>query len=82
MKQLTMGSILALISDLKTEGMSMMDIANLPVYIGNDDELNGIHTAWFANTISASNPDDEGFIELISEDYGNVEFKGKAILIS
>ena len=82
MKQLTVGVVLALISDLKNEGMSLADIANLPIYIGNDDELNGIHTAWYANAITEGNPNDEGFIELINEDNCNVEFNGKAILIS
>lgn len=82
MNQLKLGTILAAISDLRDSGMSMKEIAELPVYIGNDDELNGIHCAWYAQPIDANNKDDEGFVELINEDSCNIELKGKAILIS
>ena len=82
MDQLKMGRIMKLISDLKADGMSVAEIAELPVYIGNDDELNGIHTAWYAQPIDPNNEDDAYFIELINEDHNNIEFKGKAILIS
>ena len=82
MSQLKLGTILRVISDLKNEGMSLEDIAKLPVYIGRDDELNGIHTAWYANVISDDNEDDEYFIEMINEDHCNVKFNEKAILIS
>jgi hypothetical protein len=82
MEQLTLAHIFQFAKELQGSGMTLREICNLPIYLGDDDELNGIHTAWFANTISESNPDDEGFIELIGEDHCNVEFKGKAILIS
>lgn len=82
MKQLTMGDILNLAKHLQEEGMTEKEIAELPVYLGNDDECNGIHTGWYAEMI---NPGDEGYqwaIEMIKEDSCNVEFKGKSILIS
>ena len=82
MGQLKLGSILKLISDLKTDGMSLEEIANLPVYIGNDDELNGIHCAWYAEPID---PEDENYqymVEMINEDCCNIKIQGKAILIS
>ena len=82
MGQLKLGSILKLISDLKTDGMSLEEIANLPVYIGDDDELNGIHCAWYAEPID---PEDENYqymVEMINEDCGNIKIQGKAILIS
>lgn len=82
MNQLKMGTILKLASDLQKEGMSLKEIAELPVYIGRDDELNGIHTAWYAQPIDPNNEDDADFIELINEDRCNIEIKGKAILIS
>ena len=81
MKQLTVRQILKLVYDLKKE-MDISEILNLPVYIGNDDELNGIHTAWYAQTLDMSNENDEGFIELINEDACNIKFCGKAIMIS
>jgi HPt (histidine-containing phosphotransfer) domain-containing protein len=39
MKQLTFGAILQIASNLQKEGMSTQEIVNLPVYLGNDDEL-------------------------------------------
>lgn len=82
MNQLTMGNILDLAAALKKEGMTIEEISKLPIYLGNDDECNGIHTGWYAEMI---NPDDEGckwMIEMIKEDSCNIEFKGKSILIS
>ena len=82
MNQLKLGTILAVVSDLKDNGMSMKEIAELPVYIGNDDELNGIHCAWYAQPIDANNENDADFVELINEDRCNIEITGKAILVS
>ena len=80
--QLKLGSIMRLASDLMKEGMTLSEVENLPVYIGRDDELNGIHTAWYAQQIDPANEDDGYFFELIEEDSTNVECTGKAILIS
>lgn len=82
MEQLKIKNILGVISDLKNAGMSLEEIAEMPVYIGNDDELNGIHTAWYAQSIDPDNDDDADLIELIEEDCCNVDMKGKSILIS
>ena len=82
MKQLTMGAILQLAYELKKEGMTIKEINKLPIYIGKDEELNGIHTAWYVQPIDPDKEDDAGFVELIKEDYCNVEIKGKSILIS
>ena len=82
MDQLKLGQILKLVSDLQKEGMELKEIVELPVYIGRDDELNGIHTGWYVQPIDPNNEDDADFIELINEDYCNVKIKGKAILIS
>ncbi len=84
MKQLTVGDILSLIKALKNEGMNIKEICSLPVYIGNDDELNGIHCAWDRGLIDADNPSeaDRDIIEIINEDCCNIKIKsGKAILI-
>ena len=80
--QLTMGTILQLIKALQREGMTAQEIAELPIYIGKDDELNGIHTGWYVQLIDPNNEDDADFIELIKEDCSNVAIKGKSILIS
>ena len=80
--QLTMNHILAFCAELRQKGMTMEEIKELPIYLGNDDELNGIHTAWYTNLVDPNNPDDADFVELINEDRCNIEIKGKAILIS
>lgn len=80
--QLTMGDILKFVSELQKSGMSTKEIATLPVYLGQDDELNGIHTGWYTNLVDPNNPDDADFVELINEDRCNIKITGKAILIS
>ena len=82
MKQLTLGDILKFVAEMQKEGMSTKEIASLPVYLGRDDELNGIHTGWYVNLVDPNSEDDADFVELINEDRCNVELKGKAILIS
>ena len=82
MKQLTLGVILQLASELKKEGMTTKEITELPIYIGNDDELNGIHTAWYVQPVDPDKEDDADFVEFINEDHHNIEIKGKSILIS
>ena len=82
MNQLTVGDILSFIKQMQNDGMTLKEIAALPVYLGQDDELNGIHTAWYTNLVDPDNPEDADFVELINEDRCNIEIKGKAILIS
>ena len=82
MKQLTLGDILKFVAELQKAGMSTKAIAALPIYLGEDDELNGIHTGWYLNLIDSDGDDDEGFIELINENRHNIKLEGKAILIS
>ena len=77
-----MGAILRLINDLKEDGMSFEEIADIPVYIGDDDELNGIHTAWYAEPVDPENEEYKWMVEMINEDHCNVKIEGKAILIS
>ena len=80
--QLTMNDILAFCAELRAKGMTMEEIKKLPIYIGDDDELNGIHCGWYTNLLDANNADDADFIEMINEDRGNFKIKDKAILIS
>ena len=82
MDQLKLGIILILATELQKKGMTTEEIMNMPVYIGNDDELNGIHTGWYVQVVDPSNEDDADLIELIDEDYGNIKIEGKSILIS
>lgn len=82
MKQLTLAHIFQFVKELQASGMSLKEIAALPVYLGRDDELNGIHTAWYTNLVDPNNPEDEDIVEMINEDRCNIKLKGKAILIS
>lgn len=80
--QLTMNHILAFCAELRAQGMTMEEIKALPIYLGNDDELNGIHCGWYTNLVDINNEENTDLVELINEDRCNIELKGKAILIS
>ena len=82
MKQLTVGDILRFVSELQKAGMGTKAIAELPVYLGRDDELNGIHTGWYVNLVDSDEEEDADYVELINEDRCNIKLDGKAILIS
>lgn len=83
MEQLKVKDIFALINQLRQEGMTLEEIRELPIYLGDDDELNGIHCGWYVQPIDAEDEDSVYTIELINENYGNIKLeKGKAILIS
>lgn len=85
MGQLTMGNILAFVKKLKDSGMSLKEINELPIYLGDDDELNGIHCGWYTNLVDSDNTEDEDnvyTVEMINERRGNIQLNGKAILIS
>ena len=81
-KQLTVGDILELVNELKASGMKLREIKRLPVYLGDDDELNGIHCAWYRQLVDTSNTEDAGYVEMINENGNNFEITDKAILIS
>ena len=82
MKQLKVKDIFVLINQLKQAGMTTEEIAAMPIYIGDDDELNGIHTAWYANFLDPNDPDEAPVVEMINDTYGNEPIKAKSILIS
>ena len=82
MKQLKIGDIMHFIKKLQKEGMNLGEIYDLPIYLGNDDELNGIHCAWYTNLVDPNNHEDSDIVEMINEDRCNIKLEGKAILIS
>lgn len=85
MKQLKVGDIMHFVKELQKKGMNLGEIYELPIYLGNDDELNGIHCAWYTNLLDANDTEDSNnqyMIEMINEDRCNIELEGKAILIS
>ena len=85
MDQLTVGALLETLLDIKNnQEMNIQDFMKLPIYLGRDDELNGIHTGWCVDILDTAftNENDQYLIEMINEDRTNVPIKGKAILIS
>ena len=77
--QLTMKEIYEVAQELLKKGE---DLNKYPVYLGNDDELNGIHNGWYINILDKNDADCEDFIELIEEDYCTTNLTNKGILIS
>jgi len=84
MDQLTINDILALCARLRQKGMTMEEIKALPIYLGDDDELNGIHTGWALDFVDSNNitEDNEWLVEMINENRCNIKLNGKAVLIS
>lgn len=81
-EQLTMEQVLNVALAMKQKGI---DLSKIKVFLGNDDELNGIHNAWYCELITNNGQEDNDFIvDLINEDYNNnkVEKNEKFILIS
>lgn len=79
--QLTMQSILEVALKLEEQGL---DLSKIRVFLGNDDELNGIHNAWFCELVENDGEEENNcIIDLINENIGNnVEENEKFILIS
>lgn len=82
MKQLKINDIIVAINKMKKSGMTEKEIKETPIYIGDDDELNGIHTAWYVNIVDPNNEEDADFVEMINEEGHNIKCNGKCILIS
>lgn len=84
MKQLIINDIFDLVNELTKKGMNFQDVMNLPLYLGNDDELNGIHNAWFCQLVDKNGNDEDMqyLVDMINEDFGTTELKDKGILIS
>ena len=84
MEQLTIRDIFVLCAHLRQKGMTIEEIKDLPIYLGDDDELNGIHTGWALDFIDSNNTtdEDEWMVEMINEDRFNVKLNGKAVVIS
>ena len=84
MEQLKLKDIIGLYVRLRESGMSEKEVIELPIYIGNDDELNGIHTAWYCEGLNSEDKNENMsyLVKLINEDHHNRKLKGKGILIS
>ena len=80
-KQLTMEKILNVALAIKQKGI---DLSKIKVYLGNDDELNGIHNGWYCELVENKGEEEDNLIvDLINENIGNnIEKNEKFILIS
>lgn len=85
MEQLKVKDIVYMLKVLmKEKGLSMAELMELPIYLGDDDELNGIHCGWDFRIIDADDEEDAFCVEMINERCGNYPLSGNetAILIS
>ena len=79
--QLTMESILEVALKLKEQGL---DLSKIRVFLGDDDELNGVHNAWYCELVENDGEEENNcIVDLINENIGNnVKENEKFILIS
>ena len=85
MDQLTVRDLLLVLNEIReNQEMSYEEFLKLPIYLGRDDELNGIHTGWCVDILDTAlkTETDEYLVEMINSDRTNVPINGKAILIS
>ena len=80
-EQLTMEKILNVALAMKQKGI---DLSKIKVFLGNDDELNGVHNAWYCELVENDGEEENNcIVDLINENIGNnVEENEKFILIS
>lgn len=85
MDQLTVRDLILVLNEIReNQEMSYEEFLKLPIYLGRDEELNGIHTAWCVDILDTAlqTEIDKAIVEMINEDRRNVPINGKAILIS
>ena len=80
MTQLTLKDLAEFIQLCKENNVPL----DTPVYLGDDDELNGIHCAWYVNIVenNEGNEDEEYLMSMINDRAGNNTAKDINILIS
>ena len=80
-EQLTMEQVLNVALAMKQKGI---DLSKIKVFLGNDDELNGVHNAWYCELVENDGEEENNcIVDLINENIGNnVEENEKFILIS
>lgn len=81
MKQLVVKDLLDFVDKLK-EDYPEEEVLEMPIYLGDDDELNGIHCGWCYQEVDLDNEDDDWIVEMINENPKNIKLENKGILIS
>lgn len=61
---------------------SPKEALQVPIYIGDDDELNGVHCAFGIDMLDIKEEYNEYLVHMINDTCINNEIKDKAILIS
>ena len=79
MAQLTLDYIYNVAKKLINKGE---DLKQYPIYIGDDDELNGIHNGCYIDILDVNDFNCEDFIELIKENTHATNLNVKGVLIS
>ena len=82
-EQLTVKELYTRLEQVRKElDLTAEEFEKLPIYLGDDDEMNGIHCAWYCEGVDSENEDDEDVVDMINECSSNNELNGKGILIS
>ena len=70
--QLTLGKLANFIETISKQHKNWRDI---PIYLGDDDELNGVHCAWYTNYIPTADIDMENnrWRDIIFENCSNIQ---------
>ena len=72
MKSLTGQDVYNKLRELKNNNIRL---ENVVIYIGDDEELNGIHSAFFFNNISEmEDKEKQYYADMINENYGNIKY--------
>lgn len=82
MNQATLGELEDFLN--RTKAKLPKTYRNIPIYLGDDDELNGIHCGWYIQigSTESKSEDTQYLTSLINERSGNIEPKGFYIVIS
>lgn len=79
MEQLKVRDIYKVVNKL-SKTMDFDKVMELPIYLGDDDELNGVHCGWYCELVDEKDEEDESFVNILKE--ADINFKDKGILIS
>ena len=79
--QLKLKHLKHFIREIESCGVPKSETDEMPIYLGNDDELDGIHTCYFIEVIDPDDPENEEYKDMINH-YPNVKITGMSILIS
>lgn len=83
MQNLTLGQLISYANHLvTTKKVTAKELMELPIYLSDDDELNGVHTC-FGISLIEDDEESEMIREMINDNYANIPLdkNKKAILL-